>query len=128
MPKKIIKTKNAPSANGCYSQGILANGFLFISGQLPIEPESKHKLVDKDITDQTHRVLNNIKAIVEEAGGSLQDIVKVTIYLSNINNWSKVNAVYEQFFNYEPPARCVLEIANIHYGFKIEAEAIAYIE
>lgn len=128
MTKKVIRTEKAPAANGCYSQGILAGGFLYVSGQLPIVPETKQKLADGSLAEQAHRVLSNIKGVVEAAGGCMNDVVKVTIYIDDMQNWGAVNDVYETFFDNEPPARCVLEVSSLHYGFKIEADAIAYIE
>lgn len=125
MPKKVINTSKAPAANGCYSQGIVAGGFLFVSGQLPIVPSTKQKLVNESLAEQTKQVLNNIKGVVEAAGGSMNDVVKVTVYLDNMDNWDQVNEVYETFFEQNPPARCVLEVASLHYGFKIEADAVA---
>ena len=125
MPKKVINTNKAPAANGCYSQGIVAGGFLFVSGQLPIVPSTKQKLVNESLADQTKQVLSNIKGVVEAAGGSMNDVVKVTVYLDNMGNWDQVNEVYETFFEHNPPARCVLEVASLHYGFKIEADAVA---
>ncbi len=127
MPKKIIATTGAPAANGCYSQGTLAGGTLYVSGQLPIVAATKEKLVSASLQEQTHQVLSNIKGVVEGAGGTLKDVVKVTIYIDDMNNWGVVNEVYETFFAEEPPARCVLAVATLHYGFKIEADAIAYI-
>ena len=128
MKKRTIKTELAPKANGCYSQGVLAGNTLYVSGQLPIEPDTGEKLVNATIEEQTKRVLENIIGVVRAAGGSIEDVVKVSIYLEDIKDWDEVNNVYEKYFTQEFPARCVLAIGNLHYGFKIEAEAIAYIK
>lgn len=128
MTKKIIKTNNAPKASGCYSQGVLAGDTLFVSGQLPIDSKTGEKLIEKPIEVQARQVFSNIIEIVKSAGGDIDNIVKVSIYLEDINTWDIVNKVYGEFFRKEFPARCVLAIGTLHYGFKIEAEAIAYIE
>ncbi|MCD6400196.1 hypothetical protein J7L85_05330, partial [candidate division WOR-3 bacterium] len=107
--KRVIKTKKAPEAIGPYSQGILINKLLFISGQISIIPETG-ELIKDDIRRETEQVMNNIKAIVEEAGGNMSDIVKTTIYLTNINNFNEVNEVYAAFFKESPPARATVEV------------------
>lgn len=127
MSKKIIETSNAPKANGCYSQGILAGNTLYVSGQLPIKPKTGEKLVNESIEIQAKQVFTNIIEIVKSAGGDVDSIVKVSIFLEDINSWDVVNKVYGDFFIKNFPARCVLAIGTLHYGFKIEAEAIAYI-
>ncbi len=127
MTKRIIETAKAPKANGCYSQGVLAGNTLYVSGQLPINPKTGEKLVDKPIEVQAKQVLSNIVEIVKAAGGSVDDVVKVSVYISDISNWDIVNKVYEEIFTKDYPARCVLAIPTLHYGFKIEAEAIAHI-
>ncbi len=128
LAKKYINTNLAPKANGCYSQGVLAGNTLYISGQLPIVPETGEKLVSAPIEEQAKQVLKNIFGIIKAAGGKIEDIVKVNIYINDVNNWDAVNSVYEQYFTKDYPARCVLAIGQLHYGLKIEAEAIAYIE
>ncbi len=128
MPKKIIETSDAPKASGCYSQGVLAGNTLYVSGQLPIDPKTGEKLIEKSIEVQAEQVFSNIIEIVKSAGGDIDSIVKVSIYLEDINTWDIINKVYGEIFTKEFPARCVLAIGTLHYGFKIEAEAIAYIE
>jgi 2-iminobutanoate/2-iminopropanoate deaminase len=127
MAKKIIQTKEAPKANGCYSQGVLAGNTLYVSGQLPIQPQTGRKLIDEPLEVQARQVFMNIIEIVKAAGGSVDDVVKVSVYISDISNWDIVNEVYKNIFTKDYPARCVLAIPALHYGFKIEAEAIAYI-
>lgn len=122
--KKVIKTKKAPDAIGPYSQGILVGKFLFISGQIAIVPETG-ELIKGDIESETEQILKNIKAIVEEAGGSMENIVKTTIYLKDMSNFSNINEIYGKFFSIEPPARATVEISNLPKSVDIEIEAIA---
>lgn len=128
MSKTIIETSNAPKANGCYSQGVMAGNTLYVSGQLPIDPKTGEKLVDESIEVQAKQVFTNIIEIVKSAGGNIDSLVKVSIYLEDISSWDIVNKVYGELFTKDFPARCVLAIGTLHYGFKIEAEAIAYIK
>ncbi len=124
--KKIVFTEKAPKPIGPYSQAVLVGGFLFISGQIPIEP-STGKLVENDFEIAVKRVLDNIKAIVEAAGGSMDNIVKVTVYLRDINKFSSFNEIYKQYFPKDPPARVVVEVSNLPKNVDLEVEAIAYI-
>ncbi|HHE04681.1 MAG TPA: RidA family protein [candidate division WOR-3 bacterium] len=124
--KRVIKTKKAPEAIGPYSQGILINKILFISGQISIIPETG-ELIKDDIRRETEQVMNNIKAIVEEAGGNMSDIVKTTIYLTNINNFNEVNEVYAAFFKESPPARATVEVSFLPKGVGVEIDATAVI-
>ncbi len=124
--KKIVYTDKAPKPVGPYSQGILVDKWLFIAGQIPIDP-STNELVKGSFRDAVKRVLENIKAIVEAAGGSLDNIVKVTVYLKDIRLFKEFNEVYKEYFKKEPPARVVVEVANIPLNADLEVEAIAYI-
>ncbi len=124
--KKIVYTDKAPKPVGPYSQGILVDKWLFIAGQIPIDP-STNELVKGSFRDAVKRVLENIKAIVEAAGGSLDNIVKVTVYLKDIRLFKEFNEVYKEYFKKEPPARVVIEVANIPLNADLEVEAIAYI-
>jgi len=124
--KRVIFTENAPRPIGPYSQGILVAGFLFISGQIPIDP-STNRLIEDNFEKAVRRVLDNIKAIVEAAGGSMDDIVKVTVYLRDINKFNVFNEIYKQYFSKEPPARVVVEVSNLPKNVDLEVEAIAYI-
>lgn len=123
--KKEVTTQKAPKAIGPYSQAIKANSFLFLSGQIPIEPNS-NEIVGRNIEEQTEQVLQNIKAIVEEAGFEMSDIIKTTIFLKNITDFPKVNKVYERFFTHPFPARATVEVSNLPKGALIEIEAVAF--
>jgi len=127
LNKKIIETTNAPAAIGPYSQAIFVDGWLFVSGQIPIESTS-NKIIDGDIAGQTEQVLNNVKAIVEQAGGTMQNIVKATIYLKDMTDFPKVNEVYKQYFPKDPPARATVQVSRLPKDVSIEIDAIAFIK
>jgi 2-iminobutanoate/2-iminopropanoate deaminase len=120
---KVINTDRAPSAIGPYSQAIDTGHLLFISGQIPIDPKTNN-VIDGDIEKQTRQVLNNIFNIVEEAGYSVDEIVKVTVYITDMKNFSKVNSVYENYFINFKPARVVVGVRELPKSVLIEAEAI----
>lgn len=120
---KVINTDRAPSAIGPYSQAIDTGHLLFISGQIPIDPKTNN-IIDGDIEKQTRQVLNNIFNIVEEAGYSVDEIVKVTVYITDMKNFSKVNSVYENYFINFKPARVVVGVRELPKSVLIEAEAI----
>lgn len=122
--KKIISTKDAPSAIGPYSQAVEKNGMLFISGQIPVNPLT-NSVVEGEITEQTLQVLSNIKAIIKIAGYSVEDIVKCTCFLKNMNDFQQMNSVYSDFFKVDPPARAAFEVARLPKDVLIEIEAIA---
>lgn len=122
--KKIIHTEDAPEAVGPYSQGIITDNFIYTSGQIPFVPE-KGEVISQDIEEQTHQSLKNLKAVIEEGGVSLEDVVKVNIFLTDINDFSKVNAIYSDYFSSNPPARSCVEVSNLPMGVKIEIEAVA---
>lgn len=122
--KKIISTPHAPNAIGPYSQAVEINGMLFISGQIPIDPETG-KIVEGDITEQTTRVMKNIGAILERAGYSFNDVVKSTCLLSDMNNFSAMNAVYGAYYSENPPARAAYGVVKLPMGALIEIETIA---
>ena len=125
--KEAVYTDKAPRPVGPYSQGVLAGGcFLFISGQIPIDP-STGGLVKGDFSEKVRRVLDNVKAIVEAAGGTLDDIVKVNVYLRDIGLFHEFNKVYSEYFKGVPPARAVVEVSNLPLGVELEVEAIAYL-
>lgn len=126
MNKKSITTKKAPSAIGPYSQAISTGNLVFISGQLPIDPTTG-KLIDDTISARTHQVLHNLKAIAKEAGGDLPGIVKTTIFLTDLADFSEVNAVYAGYFPATPPARSTVQVAALPLGSNIEIEAILFI-
>lgn len=124
MNKKILQTPNAPQAVGPYSQAVEANGFLFISGQMPVDPATG-KLVGGGIEAQTHRVLKNMREILEAAGLSFQNVVKTTCLLSDISNFPAMNGVYADYFRETPPARATFAVASLPLGALVEIDAIA---
>lgn len=126
MSKRVIYTDKAPKPVGPYSQAVLVNGWLFIAGQIPLDP-STGRIVEGSFEDKVRRVLENIKAIVEAAGGTLKDIVKVTVYLRDISLFDRFNKVYSEYFSEDPPARVVVEVSRLPKDSDVEVEAIAYI-
>ena len=122
--KKIIMTENAPKALWPYSQAIMVGNTLYVSGQIPFVPETM-TLVSEDIQAQTRQSIENIKAIVNEAGGELSDIVKVNVFVKNIEDFDKINEVYAEYFSEAKPARALVEVARLPRDVKIEIEAIA---
>ena len=122
--RKVVSTKKAPGTIGPYSQAIEVNGTLYISGQVPIDPDTG-KLAGDTITEQTEQVLKNIRFIVNAAGYSMKEIVKTTCMLQDMNDFAEMNKVYEKFFPENPPARAAFEVARLPLNVKIEIEAIA---
>jgi 2-iminobutanoate/2-iminopropanoate deaminase len=122
--KKIIATKEAPGAIGPYSQAVEANGMLFISGQIPIDPATG-KVVEGDITVQTERVMKNIEAILSEAGYSFSQVVKSTCLLSDMTDFAAMNAVYGRYYQNEPPARAAFAVKSLPLQVLVEIETIA---
>jgi 2-iminobutanoate/2-iminopropanoate deaminase len=127
MEIEKITTPNAPVPGGHYTQAIAANGFAFISGQLPIVPGTGERIAGS-IEEQTLRVLENIKVITEASGSDLSRIVKVNVYIADIGLWDKVNTVYAEFFGSHKPARAIVPVKELHHGFKIEMDAVAAID
>ena len=127
MKKTIVQTTGAPAALGPYSQGVLVEGgrTLYIAGQVPIDPKTDKLAGDGDIEVQTERVLDNIGAILKEAGMGFQDLVKVGIFLTNFDDFAKVNEIYGRRFTDSPPVRTTVQIARFPMGFLIEVDAIA---
>jgi 2-iminobutanoate/2-iminopropanoate deaminase len=124
MKKRVIQTEKAPKAIGPYSQAIQAGNFLFLSGQIPLDPASG-ELVKGDIREQTRRVLENLKGVLESQDLGMGDVVKVTIFLKDMGNFSQVNEVYGTYFPSSPPARSTVEVARLPRDVDIEIEAIA---
>lgn len=122
--KKAIHTDRAPKAIGPYSQAIKANGFIFVSGQIPLDPATG-EIAGATIEEQTHRVLKNIQAILEAAGSSMSEVVKATVYLADLNDFSKMNAIYAQYFPEPFPARAAFQVARLPRDVKIEIEVVA---
>ncbi len=122
--KEIIATEKAPAAIGPYSQGIKANGFVFTSGQIPLDPTTG--AFPDGITAQTKQSLTNVKAILEQAGTSLDKVIKATVFLSDMNHFAEMNAVYSEFFGTtNPPARSAVEVAKLPKDALVEIEVIA---
>ena len=123
MNKQVIKTDNAPEAIGPYSQGIIVGDFVYTSGQIPINP--KTGIVETDIKLATKQSMENIKAILEEVGTSLENVIKTTIFLKDLNDFNVVNEVYATYFNENNPARSCVEVSKLPKDAVIEIEAIA---
>jgi len=123
MSKEIISTENAPQAIGPYSQAVKAGGLMFISGQIPLNPETGD-LVSGSIEDEANQVLQNIKSICEAAGYGMEDIVKITIFLTDLGNFATVNDVMKKHFSEPYPARATVEISGLPLGVNVEIEAI----
>jgi 2-iminobutanoate/2-iminopropanoate deaminase len=122
--KKIISTGKAPNAIGPYSQAVEANGMLFISGQIPIDPATG-KIIEGGISEQTEQVMKNIGAILDEAGYTYQDVVKSTCLLSDMDNFTAMNGVYGKYYSENPPARAAYSVVKLPLGVLIEIETIA---
>lgn len=122
--REVIATKDAPQAIGPYSQAVKANGFIFVSGQTPIDP-STQQLIDGDVRKQTERVLRNIKAILEQAGSSMEKIVRCGVFLKDMNDFGAMNEVYATFFTSNPPARSTVQAARLPKDCIVEIDAIA---
>jgi reactive intermediate/imine deaminase len=120
---KIISSPNIPKSNGHYSQCIEHNGVLYLSGQLPFEPETR--VMPDGIESQTKQVLANVEKILTEAGSSKEKVIQVRIYISDISNWEKVNETYALFFGQHKPVRCVIPTCELHFGALIEVEVTA---
>lgn len=123
---KKVSTDKAPKPVGPYAQGIVAGCLLFISGQIPLDP-STGELVEGDFKLKVRRVLENVKAVVEAGGGSLRDVVKVTVFLKDIKLFQAFNEVYLEYFGNTTPARSLVEVSNLPRGVEVEVEAIAYL-
>lgn len=123
--KKIIHSTKAPKAIGPYSQAVKVGSWLFISGQIPIDPASG-EMVSGDIMEQTDRVMKNIKAILDEVRASFSDVVKTTIFLKDLKDFEKVNTVYAGYFETFPPARATVEVSSLPKDARVEIETIAF--
>jgi len=126
MGKHVISTKNAPGAIGPYSQAIQMDRSIFVSGQLPVNPETGE--IPEDIKEQTKQSLHNVKEILEEAGASLEDVVRVTVFLKDLSNFSKVNETYGEFFTENYPARCCVEVSKLPKDAGVEIEVMAILK
>ena len=124
MQKEIISTKDAPQAIGPYSQAVRFDNLIFVSGQIPIEPESG-KILNGDIEEQTKQILKNLNNILTAGGSSLDNVLRTTIFLTNLENYSVVNETYAQYFNDLPPARSTVQVAKLPMDAQIEIDVIA---
>jgi 2-iminobutanoate/2-iminopropanoate deaminase len=122
--KEIIATDRGPKAIGPYSQAVRANGFLFVSGQIPLDPATQ-QLVTGDIQAQTERVLQNLQGILEAAGSSLDRVVRATVFLADMNEFAAVNEVYARYFREQPPARSTVQVARLPRDVRVEIDVIA---
>ncbi len=122
--KTIIKTDSAPAPVGPYSQAVESGGFLFCSGQIAINP-ANGQVMTGPIEEQTKQVLENIKAVLEKAGLTMQNVVKTTIYLINMNDFTAVNEVYARYFVEQPPARSTVAVVGLPKGVHVEIEVLA---
>ncbi len=123
MNKKVIHSDDAPGAIGSYSQAIQSGNFVFLSGQIPLDPATM-EIVAGDFEARARRVFENLKAVAEAAGGTLDQIVKINIYLTDMDNFATVNAVMAEYFNEPYPARAALGVKSLPKGVDVEAEAI----
>jgi 2-iminobutanoate/2-iminopropanoate deaminase len=122
--KQIVATEAAPRAIGPYSQAVISRGLVFVSGQIPLDPATG-QMVAGDIAAQTERVLENLRAILEACGSSLDRVIKTTVYLADLEDFPKVNEVYARYFPSAPPARATVQVARLPRDARIEIEAIA---
>lgn len=127
VKKTAVSTSGAPQNDNPYSQGVLVDGFLFVSGFGPVDPETGEG-VEGDIQTQTDRVMENLAAVLEESGGSLDDVVKTTVYVDELDDYDDVNDAYAEYFGEIPPARVCIEAAQLPGGVRVEIDAIAKVE
>ena len=124
MKPEVIASEGAPKAVGAYAQAVRAQGFVFLSGQIPLDP-STGELITGDIASQTRRVMDNLRAILETAGTALDRVVKATIYLTDMNDFAVVNQTYAEYFPAAKPARATVAMAGLPRGAKVEIDMIA---
>ena len=122
--RAIISTNNAPQAIGPYSQAVKANGFIFVSGQVAIDPTTQ-QVIEGDVSAQTDRVLRNLTGILEAAGSGLEKVVRSTVFLKSMNDFAAMNAVYGKYFNSAPPARSTVEVSRLPKDVMVEIDVIA---
>lgn len=127
MKRTVIATQDAPEAIGPYSQGIQCGNILFISGQIPIDPGTGQVVVGS-IREQTEQVLKNLKAVVAAAGGGLENIIKTTVYLKSMGDFTDVNETYASYFKESPPARACVEVSRLPKDVGVEIDAIAVVD
>jgi len=126
MSRSIVKTSKAPAPVGPYSQALRCGNLLFVSGQIPLDPENG-ELVLNSFAEQCHRVLLNLKLILEAGGSNLERVLKVTIYMKNLAQFNELNEIYSEYFNASKPARACVEVSALPKGVSVEMDAIAEI-
>lgn len=124
VEKKIVYTEKAPKPVGPYSQAVIAGDFIFTAGQIPIDPKT-NQVVQGDIKEQTKQVLENLKAVLEASGATFDDVVKVTVYMRDLSEFSAMNEIYSEYFKNSPPARTTVEVSRLPRDVKIEIDLIA---
>jgi 2-iminobutanoate/2-iminopropanoate deaminase len=124
--RKIISTDRAPKAIGPYSQAVVANGFAFLSGQIPLDPAT-NQLIEGDISAQTERVFENMKSLLEACGSSLGQVVKTTVFIKDMGEFAKMNEIYSRYFPENSPARSTIEAARLPRDVRIEIECVALV-
>ncbi len=125
MGKEIVSTKNAPGAIGPYSQAIKAGGFVYCSGQIPIDPATGN-FVSNNVGEQTEQVLKNLNAVLDAAGSGLNEVVKTTVFLADMNDFAEMNEVYGRFFSENKPARATVQAARLPRDARVEIECVAF--
>jgi 2-iminobutanoate/2-iminopropanoate deaminase len=124
--KKIISTDRAPKAIGPYSQAVVVNGLAFLSGQIPLDPET-NQLIQGDVVAQTVRVLENMKIVLEACGSSLEQVVKTTVFVKDLSEFATINETYAKYFPENPPARSTVEAARLPRDVRVEIECVAIV-
>ena len=127
MPKEVIITQDAPKALGIYSQGIRANNFIYTSGQIGMNPQTE-KMNQSDILIEIRQVIENVKAVVEQGGGSLDKIIKLTVFLTDLAYFQDVNNIFKEYFEENPPARSAVSVSALPMGARIEIEAVCMVK
>lgn len=125
--REVIATTDGPKAIGPYSQAVKANGFVFVSGQIPFDPATQ-QLIEGDVAAQTDRVLKNLSAILNAAGSSLHRVVKVGVFLKSMNDFAAMNEVYGRYFTVDPPARSTVEVSRLPKDVLVEIDVIAMVK
>lgn len=126
MPKEIISTKEAPAAIGPYSQAVKVGDIIFVSGQIPLDPATG-EMVPGDVEAQAKRVMENLRAVLAAAGAGFEHVVRSTIYLTDLGDFAKVNAIYGSYFPKEPPARATVQVSALPRGSQVEIDVVAHL-
>lgn len=126
MAKSIVRSESAPAPVGAYSQAVRAGDWLYLSGQIPLDPATG-QLVQGSVEDETRCVLEHLSAVLSAGGATLRDVVKVTVYLADMNDFPAFNQVYASFFTVEPPARATVAVRALPRGARVEIDAVAYL-